>query len=139
VRVQRCTYRVDYKIEAIDREFGTVMVDRGGGGGVGEDAHAALEAARAGWVRVRCSPLPACCPICPIQLPFMQWTVFVLVPPELHGWSGRAASREARVEWVLVRCSRLSCLLCTFLIYGGVLRSALFAARCGGVGAGRAA
>jgi hypothetical protein len=30
VYMQKCSFRVDYKIDAIDREFGTVIVERDG-------------------------------------------------------------------------------------------------------------
>ena len=41
---------MDYTVESIGRDFGTVLLDMPAGG---DGLHAGLQAARAGWVRVR--------------------------------------------------------------------------------------
>jgi hypothetical protein len=48
--MQKCVFHVDYRIDAIDRDFGTVKVDRDG-----NQVDLSLEVVRAGWAKVRIS------------------------------------------------------------------------------------
>ena len=46
--LQKCVFRVDYKIDTIDRDFGTVSVERDG-----THVDLGLAVVKAGWAKVR--------------------------------------------------------------------------------------
>ena len=50
--LQKCSFRVDYTVESISREFGTVLVEADATGSY--KWNLGIEVARAGWARVRC-------------------------------------------------------------------------------------
>ena len=45
--VQKCSFHVDYKVDTIDREFGTVIIERDGG-----QMDLSMEVVKAGWAKV---------------------------------------------------------------------------------------
>lgn len=46
--MQKCSFHVDYKVDTIDREFGTVIIERDG-----NQMDLSMEVAKAGWAKVR--------------------------------------------------------------------------------------
>jgi hypothetical protein len=50
--LQKCSFHVDYKVDSIDREFGTVIIERDG-----TQMDLSMEVVKAGWAKVRnCAP-----------------------------------------------------------------------------------